>query len=439
MIFSSLASWIGRSIGLTDNKFWSVYYGNETWAGEPASLDSAMQIGAFSGCVKIYAQTIATLPLVMYQKQKDGTRKTVDSPLQRIVADEPNADQDACDYWENKIAWLVATGNSFSEKHYDGNGPSRRLIGLELLNPNSGQLERRTDSGAKQFRYNDPIDRKMRIIPEDRLFHLRGLSFGADLGLSTVNQARQSISSARATDRAASSHFANGMRPSGWLVYKGGVMEPGQREKAKQNLINPMVGSENAGKVGILEGDFDYRQMTVTPEAAQLLDSRRFSVEDVCRWFGVPPILLSHASQGQTMWGTGIEQIVNGWYVLQLRQRLERLESAYKRQLLNAEEKTQGLYFEYNAEGLLRGDSAARAEFYWKMLQVGALTPNQICEKENLPKWDGGDTHFVNSTLQPIGPDGLPLIDGTLPRRQPAEPALPPPQRQAARHLEVVQ
>lgn len=407
----SLLSWIGRKIGLTDYKFWSVYYGSETWAGEPVSLDTAMQTGPFSGCVKLYAQTIATLPLGLYKKEKDGSRTSIGSgenSTARIVADEPNADQDSCDYWESKIAWLTAIGNSFSEKHYDGNGPSRRLTALELLNPNYGTLER-TSSGGKQFRYHPPRDSE-RIIPEDRLFHLRGMSFGADLGLSTVGLARQSISSSRATERAAASHFANGMRPSGWLVYKNGILEDEQREKAKQNLINPMVGAENAGKVGILEGDFDYRQMTITPEAAQLLDSRRFSVEDICRWFGVPPILLSHASQGQTMWGSGIEQIVLGWYVLQLRPRLVKLERAIKRQLLNVEEKAQGLYFEFNAEGLLRGDSAARAEFYWKMLQVGGMTPNQICEKENLPKWVGGDQHFVNSTLQPIGSDGLPML-----------------------------
>jgi HK97 family phage portal protein len=430
----SIISWIGRKIGLTDYKFWSVYYGNETWAGETVSLDTAMQTGAFAGCVKLYAQTISTLPLGLYEKQKDGSRAPVDSTTRAIVQDEPNIEQDACEYWENKIAWLMAVGNAFSEKHYDGNGPSRRLVALELLNPNYGALER-TSENAKQFRYNPPRERP-RIITEDRLFHLRGLSFGADLGLSTVGLAKQSISSSRATERAAASHFANGMRPSGWLVYKNGIMEAEQRELAKQNLINPMTGAENAGKTGILEGDFDYRQMTITPEAAQLLDSRRYSVEDVCRWFGVPPILLSHASQGQTMWGTGVEQIVLGWYVLQLRPRLVRLEKAIKRQLLNVEEK-RSQYFEYNAEGLLRGDSQARAEFYWKMLQVGGLTPNQICEKENLPKWLGGDTHFVNSTLQPIGPDGLPLIDQSLPRRQQADLA-PPPPRQAARHLEVV-
>lgn len=428
----SLLSWIGKAIGLTDSKFWSLFYGGESWAGEPISLDTAMQVGAFAGCVKLYSDTIATLPLGVYEKQPDGTRVARnDLDIYRVVAEEPNADQDAPDYWSNTIAWLQAAGNAFSEKHYRGD----QLIALELLNPNYAKLERNPD-GSKQLRYQPPSE-GVRVIPEQRLFHLRGLSFGADLGLSPISLARQSLGSARATEHAAASHFANGMRPSGWLVFKGGTLEPDQRTLARQTLINPMIGVENAGKIGLLEGDFDYRQMTIEPEAAQLLESRRFSVEDVCRWFGVPPILLSHASQGQTMWGSGIEQIVLGWYVLQLRPRMVRLEKAMRRQLLSAADKRRGIYFEYNAEGLLRGDSAARAEMYWKMIQVAAITPNQICDKENLPRWLGGDRHFVNTTLAPLDDEGVPIkAEPALPAVVP-QPQLPPPA--AARRLEVVQ
>jgi HK97 family phage portal protein len=433
----NLLSWVGQKIKLTDGKFWSVFFGAETWAGEPVSVSTAMQVGAFAGCVRLYAQTISTLPLGIWEKTADGRRARDDLDLQRLIRDEPNADQDAAEFWESVIAWLMAVGNAFGDKKFIGD----RLVAIDLLNPLWGSLER-NEFGAKQFRYRAP-GKAERIITEDRLFHLRGLTMGADLGLSTVELGRQSLSSSRATERAAASHFANGMRPSGWLVYKGGTLEPDQRTLARQNLINPMLGAENAGKVGILEGEFDYRQMTIEPEAAQLLESRRFSVEDVCRWFGVPPILLSHASQGQTMWGSGIEQIVLGWYVLQLRPRLVRVERAIRRQLMSPAEKRQGLYVEFNAEGLLRGDSAARAEFYWKMLQVGGMTPNQICDKENLPRWVGGDRHFVNQTLAPLDEQGIPIkaaAASDVPAGRRAEDQNPPrPQPGQRPALEVVQ
>jgi HK97 family phage portal protein len=298
----NIFSWVSQKLKLTDGKTWSAYFGNDAWAGEKVTLDSAMQTGAFHGCVKLYAQTISTLPIGLWEKQPGGRKSVDDHPLQRLVRDEPNADQDAAEYWESKIAWLTATGNAISEKVFDTNNPNtRRLVALDLLNPIWTAIERRND-GAKVYHYRAP-GKAERTLTEDRIFHLRGMSFGADVGMSMLEAARQSISTSRATERAASSHFANGMRPSGWLVYKGGSLEPDQRELAKQNLINPMIGAENAGKIGILEGEFDYKQMTIEPEAAQLLESRRFSVEDICRWFGVPPILLAHAAQGQTMWG----------------------------------------------------------------------------------------------------------------------------------------
>lgn len=299
----SIISWARQRLNLLDGKRWSMYFGNDSWAGEPVSLDTAMQDGAWAGCVKLYAQTISTLPVGLWIRQPDGRKDAGDHPLQKLVREEPNGDQDAAEYWENKIAWWVGTGNAVSEKIFDGNNPStRRLVALDLLCPFHVTVDRRND-GSREYHYRPP-GKAERTIPEDRIFHLRGLSFGDEVGINVLSNARQSLSTARATARAASAHFANGMRPSGWLVYKGGVtLEQDQREMAKQNLINPMIGAENAGKIGILEGDFDYRQMTISPEDGQLLESRRFSVEDICRWHGVPPILLSHASQGQTMWG----------------------------------------------------------------------------------------------------------------------------------------
>jgi HK97 family phage portal protein len=213
---NSLLAWIGKKIGLRDYRFWTAFYGSEAWAGEPVNLDTAMQVGAFAGCVKLYAQTMSTLPLGLYERQSGGRKERPEHPLSWIVSDEPNGDQDAAEYWENKFAWLFATGNAISEKIYDTtNTQTRRLVALDLLNPYFVTVHR-LDNGSKVFLHRPP-GRAEREIPEDRIFHLRGLSFGADVGISTVEMARQSISSARATERAAASHFANGMRPSGWL------------------------------------------------------------------------------------------------------------------------------------------------------------------------------------------------------------------------------
>lgn len=438
----SLLSWLGQRIKLTHTKFWSTFLGGDTWAGEPVTLESALQIGAFYGCVRLYAQTQSTLPRTVYERLPDGTRKArPDHPLSRLISEEPNADQDACEFWEGMLAWQNARGNAFAEKIYRAN--DNQLIALNPLDPRFVSIERQPN-GSKNFRYAPPGE-PVRNLLEGKVFQLRDFNFGGDYGLSVLDLARQSLGITQATERSAGAHFANGMRPSGWLVYKGGTLEEDQRELARQNLINPMIGAGNTGKIGLLEGEFDYRQMTIPPENAQLLESRRFSVEDVCRWYGVPPILLSHASQGQTMWGSGIEQILLGWYVLQLRARIVKHDRALKRQLMTPEEK-RTLYIETNADGLLRGDTAARWESYWKALQTGAMTPNQVCDKENLPRWVGGDRHFINTTLAPLDEDGIPIKaspeighNGGPPLDEDEEPqGQQPPPRPQQRRLEVV-
>ena len=319
-------------------------------------------------------------------------------------------------------------------KQFRGTGSNRVLIGLDRpLDPRAVTVERKNfgllfthheGSGKTEYR-------------EDDLFVLRGFGLGGDLGLSPLQYARQSLSSARATDRAAASHFANGMRPSGWLVFKGGTLEPPQRELARQNLINPMVGAANWGKIGLLEGEFDYKQMTIEPEAAQLLESRRFSVEDVCRWTGTPPILIGHAGQGQTMWGTGVSEIMNGWYKTSLRCDLVRIEQEIPRQLLKPEERG-ALYAEYSLEGLLRADTSARMEAYWKLWQMGVINANWMADKENIDRPPNGDRYFVNQTMAVLDENGVPIkaiTDAPAGRR--AEDQNPPPA--GPPKLEIVQ
>jgi HK97 family phage portal protein len=427
----SLLSWLGQKIKLTDGKFWSVFLGGETWAGETVTAETAMQVSAFWACVRLISRTVSTLPLGVYERVGDEERVSrSDVGLYRLIHDQPNADQTACEFWEAMVAWTLLAGTAFSRKQYAAG--SRRLVGLSPpLNPHSMQVERR-DDGALQFRYRT-AQGKEEIYAEDDVFCLRGWGLGGDVGLSPLQYARQSLSSARATERAAASHFANGMRPSGWLVYKGGVLEPDQRETARQNLINPMVGAANAGKIGLLEGDFDFRQMTIEPEAAQMLESRRHSVEDVCRWHGVPPILIGHSAAGMTAWGSGIEQIVLGWYTLQLRPDLVRLEQAIKRQLMTPDEK-RSLYVEHSIEGLLRADTAARGEWYWKLFQMGAINGTWMAKKENLPKPPGGDRYYINQTLAALDEQGIPIKAQDAPAAAESNPASPP----APPRLEVV-
>ncbi|GLK68101.1 phage portal protein [Hansschlegelia plantiphila] len=311
-----------------------------------------------------------------------------------------NADQTACEFWEGVVACLCLWGNAYVEKSLSGG----RLVALTLLRPDLMQVDRRED-GSLRYRYSDPSGAIE--YDEGELMHVRGFGVGGDLGLSVLAHARQTISSTIATDEAAARTFANGMRPGGFFTYEKGSLAPEQREQARKALIEPMQGVENAGRIGLLEagGGFKWQEVVIPPADAELLASRRWHVEEVARWFGIPPILIGHASEGQTMWGSGVEQIMLGWLTLGLRPYLTRIEQAVKRSLIAPAERAT-LYAEFAVEGLLRADSAGRAEFASKMIQNAGMTPNEWRAKENMPPIEGGDQLFINSTLVPLAMAG---------------------------------
>ncbi|MBB3934282.1 phage portal protein [Aureimonas phyllosphaerae] len=393
---------LARRFGLKDSRIFTNFFGTDSWSGRTVTPAKAMQVAAFWACVRIIAQTIATLPVGVYQRRADGGRDAAPRhPLFALLRETPNADQTPVEFLEAIVAHVLVWGNAFVEIVRD----DRRILALHILQPDAMEVYRDA-SGSLRYRQNDP--RGVRELDEDQVLHVRGFGFGGDLGLSTVEYARQTLGATMATDEAAARVFANGMRPGGVLTYKGERgLTPAQREQVRESLIAPLTGTENTGRTLLLEGNagFEWQSVNMPPRDAELLANRAWHVEEVCRWFGVPPILIGHASSGQTMWGSGVEQIMLGWLTLGLRPYLTRLEQAMKRSLLAPEDRAT-FYVEFTVEGILRADSAGRAEMYSKLMQVGGITPNQIADRENLPRFEGGDVHLVNSTLVPINQAG---------------------------------
>jgi HK97 family phage portal protein len=169
----------------------------------------------------------------------------------------------------------------------------------------------------------------------------------------------------------------------------------------------------------LLEQGFDVKTVSLPPKDAEMLMSWKFSIEEQCRWFGTPPVLIGHSPEGQTMWGSGIEQVVLGWYTLGLRPRLVRIEQAIKKQLLLPAERSR--YFaEFNVEGLLRADSAGRAAMLSSLAQNGFLTRNEGRRLDNRPPVAGGDVATVQSNLVPL--DQLGKVPPRAVQPAPGEP-----------------
>lgn len=385
---------IRAGFGLTDTAAWRTAYPATNAAGKPVTFDSALQLATVWSCVRLIAETIATLPLGLYRTLPDGSRLPAqDNPLYSVLHDSPNADLTAVEFWEGIALCLCLGGNAYARKEFVG----QRLVALTPLAFDRMQVKR-LESGARQYIYTDAKGRHE--YTEDRIFHVRGFGGAGDVGLSPISFARQSIGTATATDEFAGKMFANGARPSGVLTVDQ-VLKPDQRKALQENIVAPFVGSENAGGVMVFEAGMKWQAVTMNMDDAQFLQTRAFQVEELCRWFRVPPVMIGH-SNGTSNWGTGVEQQMIGFLSFTLRPYLARIEQAISRSLIASADR-QTLKAEFNVEGLLRADSAARASFYQIMVQNGIYTRNEVRRLENRQPLPGGDDLTVQSQNVPLG------------------------------------
>lgn len=363
-------------------------------AGEPVTDSSVLSISSAWACINLLSGTIASLPLMVYRRDAKGIREVYrDHPLYRLLHDSPNYDQTAVDFWEFIAASIEMRGNAYARIERN----SRGIASLMPVNPALMGV-RRLQNGSIEYRWSQ--DGRYFIETDKTMLHIRGFGGNPLGGMSTLHYGRHTFSLARAIDKSASSTFKNGMRPSGVLTFDK-WLTPEQRKLAEEKLASKFQTAADTGKPMILEGGTKWEQLTLAPEDAQMLESRSFSVEEVCRFFGVPPFMIGHTEK-TTSWGSGIEQQTLGFQKFTLRRRLKRIEQAIEKQLLTTADRASGVSVEFNLEGLLRADSAGRARFYQQMTQIGAMTINEVRDLENLPPVDGGDIPRMQMQNKPI-------------------------------------
>jgi HK97 family phage portal protein len=205
---------------------------------------------------------------------------------------------------------------------------------------------------------------------------------------------------AMATERAAGTMFANGARPSG-VLKTGAQLNAEQRRVLEDRLQERFIGATNAGRPMLLDNGLDWTQLSFTPEDAQMLQSRGWSIEEICRLFGVPPIMIGHGEKTSS-WGTGIQEVTLGFVKYALFRRLQRIEQSLMKQLLTPADIAQGVTIEFVLEGLLRGDTASRYAAYAIALSTGWMPINEVRRLENLPPVAGGDVPRMQSQNVPI-------------------------------------
>lgn len=393
IIKSTLARWLFSDYPFPAGAGDGIAYNSRPYAVPDG--DVILRLSAVWACVRLLSETISTLPLALYQRLPNGDRVlAVDHPLYGILQVQPNADMTAQTFWEVTLNSLLLRGNAFAEKKYVG----LRLVALNFLNPKRVSWDTRMD-GSLEFRYVD-LAGKMRVIPEHLMFHTLGFTLDGRLGLSVIRHGSGVFMSALAAQKAANTTFEKGLMPTvGFKMAQ--ILKKEQRKEFREDFKQEVGGAMNAGKPFLLEGGMEAVSIGIDPSDAQLLESRGFSVEEICRWFRVPPFMVGHAEKS-TSWGTGLEQQQIGFLTFALRPWLKRIEQSIQRSLLTPAEK--GTYFaEFAIEGLLRADSSARSKLYASALNNGWMCRDEVRRMENLPPLkEGGDVFTVQSALVAI-------------------------------------
>lgn len=373
-------------ISLTTGTFWEEWFGTSS-SGKVVTADKAIQLSAVWACVRLLSESISTLPLKIYVRQPDGSRKAAtDHPAYSVLCRRPNSEMTPSRFMLMVVASICLRGNAFIEKKFIAN----RLVSLVPLLPQNMVVKRLT-TGALEYKYTE--NGNERVIPVKNIMHIRGFGLDGVCGMMPMKTGRDVIGAAMAVEESAAKIFEQGLQSSGFLSAENALSDE-QRERLR-GYMAAFTGSKNAGKIMVLEGGLKYQGVTMNPEDAQMLESRSFSIEEICRWFRVPPFMVGHTTK-QSSWASSLEGMNLQFLTHTLRPLLVNIEQEIGRCLLDSDD---DVFAEFSVEGLLRADSAGRAAYYTSALQNGWMSRNDVRRLENMPPIEGGDIYTVQLNL----------------------------------------
>lgn len=370
------------------------------WPEGPAFLPRMSGAGVLAlptawACVRLRSRVVGSCPFTLVEKTGLNQRiERDDHWLATLLRDSPNAEQTPFEFWSGVVGNLDLWGNAYAQKEA---GTLGRISALTPIAAEGVQV-RRNSAGGREYIFNDRGKRE--VLPDEKMFHLRGMTLGGDVGISAIQAGARSLSAALAADETAHSVVGEGLQISGFMETGKSELKPDQR-KDLVNIFDSFMGAARRGKIMPLEKDFRFAPLRMNPAEAQLLESRALNAEEVCNWFDTPPILIGRAGNGQTRWGTGVEQEFLGWLATGLNPLFVSIEQAARKQLLPAPERAK-LKVEINRDAMLAVDSTARSALYASQGQNGIRTRNEMRAKENLPPLPGGDVLTVQSNLVPL-------------------------------------
>ncbi|SJZ93749.1 phage portal protein, HK97 family [Pilibacter termitis] len=366
----------------------------QTTAGKVVTEQSSMQMTAVYSCVRILAEAVAGLPLHFYQYQKGGGKeKALEHPLYFLLHDEPNSEMTSFVFRETLMTHLLLWGNAYAQIIRNGKG---EVVALYPLQPERIQVHR---DEQKEIYYLYTVENGKQVkLPKTEVLHILGLGFDGLVGYSPIAMAKNAIGLAIATEEYGSKFFANGANPGGVLEHPGTLKDP---IRIRESWNATFGGSSNAAKVAVLEEGMKYTPISISPEQAQFLETRKFQINEIARIFRVPPHMVGDLEKSSF---SNIEQQSLEFVKYTLDPWVTRWEQAMTKALLTPDEKKE-YFIKFNVDGLLRGDYQSRMNGYATGRQNGWMSANDIRELENLDRIsdeEGGNLYLINGNMLPL-------------------------------------
>lgn len=380
----SLIGKIERSIvnlSLSDEKAWNPSLwqlaGSQSVSGETVNEYTALNYSAVWNAVSLYSGTISTLPLHLLRNDKNKTIQATDKQLYRTMHSQFNKYMTAQIGREVMVAHLLTWGNCYAEKVENGYG----IKELWPISPNRVRMV--MEDG--ELVYYIRVDNEEKPLKRDKILHIPGLGFDGFQGYSVISMARKSIGLGMALETFGSLYFGSGTHP-GVIVSHPMKLDPVTKSNLQTALTNTYSGLGQSHRLMLLEEGMKIENLGIPPEDSQFLESRSFGISEIARWYNIPIHKLKDLDRATN---NNIESEQISWVVDSILPLAIRIEQNFDMQLLTEAEKwKQSLYFRHNMDGLMRGNSKDRAEYYKIMFSIGAMTLNNIRSKENFDPYE---------------------------------------------------
>jgi HK97 family phage portal protein len=378
-----------KSVVASDDLAQMLIGGGGSDSGANVNPTTAMQLSTVYSCVKVLSESVGQLPLKVYERTPTGRDYLPDHEIQQLLR-RPNPRQTGQEFWEMAVTLLKMTGNFYA---FIVHGVGGRI--LEIMPYCAGAVEPKLRENGDLVYHVTYADGGTDILDADKILHIKGPSIDGLVGMSDIEQSKNAIGLAMSTEKHGAVLFKNGAQPQG-VLSTDQVIADETYDRIRTSWNDTHQGTSNAHRTAILESGLKYQAMSLSNSDAQFLETRKYQRAEICGIFRVPPHKIGDLTHATF---SNIEHQSQEFVSDSLMPILTRIESRVSDFMLGETAANANIFVKFDVRALLRGDMAARGDFYTKLQLAGALSPNEVRALEDMNPREGGDIYLTPANM----------------------------------------